>query len=331
MKLRAFLDLLAPLSALGLILLAFSLFSTPDGQPVRDFFLTGDNARFIAAQGIVTALGTLGMALVLLNGGIDLSAGASAALAGVSAALLLQRGLPVLAAVLGAVMVGGLLGMLNGALVATLRIAPFIVTLGTLGVARGAARWLAGEAPVAVPEGLWLGALLAPLPEPAWLLVAPGAWLALLLAGVAALLLRTTVFGRHLVAIGSNEAAARLCGVRVRWTKTAVYAVAGLFFGLAGVAQTGAAGQANPAGVPGLELDFIAAAVIGGVRLGGGTGTLPGALLGALVMTVLRNGCQQAGWPVPVQEMVIGGAIIAAAGLERLRCRSTAAAGAAPG
>ena len=140
-----------------------------------------------------------------------------------------------------------------------------------------------------------------------------------MLAGLATLLLHTTVFGRHLVAIGSNEVAATLCGVRVRLTKALVYATAGLFFGLAGAAQMVVFQQGNPAGTPGRALDLIAAAVIGGVKLGGGAGGIPGALLGALTMTVLQNGCQQAGWPVPIQEIAIGCAIIAAVGLDRLR------------
>ena len=319
MKLRRLIQLLAPFLALGLIVLTFSLLNTPDGQPVRDFFLTRGNARFIAAQAIVVALGTLGMALILLSGGIALCAGASAALSGVVAASLLQNGSSGMTAVGAAVLTGGALGMLNGSLIATLRIAPFIVTLGMMGVARGAARWLSADAPLPLPQGLWLNAWLAPFPAAKWLLVAPGVWIVLLLAGLTWVLLHSTVFGRHLAALGSNEAAATLCGVRVRLTKVLVYAVGGLFFGLAGAAQMITVQQGSPLGAPGLELDLIAAAVIGGVRLGGGTGSRPGALLGALTMTVLRNGCQQAGWPLPVQEIVIGCAIIAAVGLDRLR------------
>ena len=288
MKFQIVMDWLAPFFALALVVGAFSLLPTTEGQPVRDFFLTGDNARFIAAQGIVIALGTLGMALVLLSGGIDLSAGASAALAGVVAATLLATGHSVSTALLAALLSGGLIGWLNGTLITALGIAPFIVTLGMSGVARGAASWLG---------------------------------VVLLLAGVLTLVLRGTVFGRHLCAIGSNEAAATLCGVRVRLTKTLVYALAGLFFGLAGAAQMAVARQGNPAGSPGLELDLIAAAVIGGVRLGGGSGHILGALLGALTITVLRNGCQQAGWPVPVQEMALGFAIIAVVGLDHWRRR----------
>jgi len=319
MKLRRLLDLLTPFFTLGLILLAFSLLLTPDGQPVRHFFLTWSNAQFMAAQGIVIALGAMGMALILLSGGIDLSAGACAALSGVVAATLLQNGCPILPALGAAILSGGTLGALNGSLIAGLRIAPFIVTLGTFGVARGVARWIASETPIHLPGEIWINAWVAPIPAFSWLFVAPGVWGVLVLAVFLALILRFTVFGRHLYAIGSSEAAAILCGVRVRTTKVLVYATAGLLFGLAGVAQMAELHQGNPAGVPGLELDLIAAAVIGGVKLGGGVGGIFGALLGALIMTVLQNGCQQAGWPVPMQEIVIGCVIIAAVGLDRLR------------
>jgi len=319
MKLRRIISLLVPFLTLGLIVLAFSVLNTPDGQPVRDFFLTRDNARFIAAQWITIALGTMGMALILLSGGIDLSAGASAALSGVVAATMLHNGSPVATAIFAAVLTGGVIGLLNGTLIATLRIAPFIVTLGMIGIARGVARLFATEGSIPIPQDLWINGFFAPIPSFRWILVAPGVWIVLLIAAVLTLLLRATVLGRHLYAIGSNEAAATLCGVRVRLTKVVVYAVAGLFFGLTGVAQMVTVGEGNPTGTSGLELTLIAAAVIGGVKLGGGEGGIPGALLGALTLTVLQNGCQQAGWPVPIQEIVIGGAIIAAVALDRLR------------
>lgn len=319
MNARRFFHWMAPFFALGLVVLTFSLITTPDGDPVRDFFLTWDNGRFIASQGIVIGLGAIGMTLVLLSGGIDLSAGAVAALSGVVAAMLLQMEVPPLLAIGAAVLAGGGFGMLNGSLVAMLKVAPFVVTLGTLGMARGVTRWMSTDTPITVSQGLWVEAWVAPVPPAAWMGVAPGVFVVLLLGGLLMVLLRGTIYGRHLYAIGSNEAAATLCGVRVRLTKVLAYSLAGLFFGMAGVAQMAILHQGNPTGSPGLGLDLIAAAVIGGVKLGGGVGNIPGALLGALTMTVLQNGCQQAGWPVPLQEIAIGGAIVAAAGLDRLR------------
>lgn len=310
---RRWLAFSLPLLLLALGVLGFSLASTPEGQPVRDFFLTPDNARFMAAQGIAVALGTLGMALVLLCGGIDLSAGAAAALSGVVVATLLQNGAPTLAAVGAALLTGAALGALNGALVGTLRIAPFVVTLGTFGMARGAAHWIAGKETVLVPAGSGMGDALRGLR------IAPGIWVVLLLAAGLAVLLRATVFGRHLRAIGSNEEAATLCGVRVRLTKGLVYTVAGLFFALAGIASMAVTGEASAAGGVGVVIAFLAAAMIGGVKLGGGAGGVFGALLGALAITVLQNGAQQAGWPVPLQEIGMGGLLVAAVGLDRLR------------
>ncbi len=324
MKLRAVLNGLAPFLILLGILGLFALLPTPEGEPVRHFFLSGDNFRLVASQWIVIALGTVGMALILLSGGIDLSAGASAALAGVVAAMLLGTGHSLSTALLAALITGGVIGALNGTFVATLGVAPFLVTLGMIGVARGAARLIGGAAPIPLADGLWIYDWTAPFPALSWLKIAPGVWVVLLVAGVLALVLRGTVFGRHLYAVGSNETAAILCGVRTRLTKGIAYMLGGLFFGLAGAVQMATSRQGDPAAASGLELDFIAAAVIGGIKLGGGSGHLFGALFGALIMTILRNGCQQAGWPVPMQQIVIGLAIIAVVGLDQWRRRGTA-------
>ena len=314
---RRLLNVATPWGALACILLAVALLQTPEGQPVSAYFLTWDNARFLAAQGIVTGLGALGMGLILLSGGMDLSAGAAAALAGLVTALLFQGGASALVALGAGVLTGGALGLLNGSLAAVLRAPPWAITLGTLAVIRGAACWLAATA-IPLPEGAGgLAAWVAPLPS--WMPLAPGVWVVLLWGVLLGGLWRGSVLGRHAAAIGSSEKAARLCGVHVYRVKTCVYTLAGICFGLAGVAQAAATGRAAPAGGAGLAVEWIAAAVIGGVRLGGGAGSVFGALLGAVVITVLRNACQQAGWAVPLQEMVLGGALLVAVGLDRLR------------
>ena len=151
-----------------------------------------------------------------------------------------------------------------------------------------------------------------------------GVWLVLLLAVAIALVMARTVFGRHVFAIGSNEAAARLCGIRVPLVKLWIYACAGMLFGFAGVLQYARLTQGDPTVAIGLELDIIAAVVIGGASLSGGTGSILGSMIGALIMAVLRNGSNQMGWPNYMQEIIIGAVIILAVGMDRLRRRNDA-------
>jgi ribose transport system permease protein len=156
---------------------------------------------------------------------------------------------------------------------------------------------------------------------PSWLLFAPAVWMLLLLAAGMALVLRRTVFGKHVFAIGSNEAAARLCGVRVQLTKVIIYTVAGLFTGLAGVVFCSRQSQGDPTAAMGYELDIIAAVVIGGGSLSGGEGSILGSLAGALIMIVLRTGLRMVNAPAPVQEILIGAVIIVAVVVDQLQHR----------
>jgi hypothetical protein len=144
----------------------------------------------------------------------------------------------------------------------------------------------------------------------------PGVWIAIGLAIVVSVVMRQTVFGRYIYAIGSNEATARLCGIRVRLQKVLIYALAGLLFGLAGLMQVSRLTQGDPTVAIGLELDIIAAVVIGGASLSGGTGSILGSMIGALIMAVLRNGSNQMGWQNFTQEIIIGIVIIIAVGLD---------------
>src|SRR5258705_12913159 len=187
-----------------------------------------------------------------------------------------------------------------------------------LGVARGVAKGVAGSQTVIMPE-TWANNLLSTVPKPEWLLVAPGVWIAIALAIVAAIVLRNTVFGRRVFALGSNEAAARACGIATDRLKVSIYAISGLLFGLAGVMQMSRLRQGDPTVAAGLELDIIAAVVIGGGSLSGGEGTILGSMIGALIMAFLRNGCQQVGWPNYIQEIIIGALIVVAVAIDRWR------------
>jgi len=287
-----------------------------------DTFARGINLLTMARQTVVVAIVAVGMTLVMVQGGIDLSVGSSVALTTVVVARLLQGGAGPFSAALGGVVVAMLCGLFNGALVAALRITPFIVTLGTMSALRGVAKGLAGEQKIdADPRGL--DELMSVVPQDRAFMLLPGAvWIALGVAALAALALAYTRFGRHLIAIGSNEHTARLCGVRVTRLKVLVYLVAGLLTGLAGVMEFATLTVGDPTDSVGLELEAIAAVVIGGGSLSGGQGSVAGTLLGAALLTVIKTGCTHVGVPNWVQEILTGAIIVIAMAIDRLRQRA---------
>lgn len=303
----------APALALVLVLVAFALLT---GAPAR--YLSPLNLRVILSQTVIVAMGAIGMTIIMISGGIDLSVGAIIALTGVVAALALQAGAAGLVAIVLALAVGGVVGLANGLLVTRLRVVPFIATLGMLGIARGVAKWLAHEQTVNYPS-TWVNELLVTFPRQGWMIFPAGVWLTALLAVLAALVLRQTVFGRHVFALGSNEAAARACGIASDRLKLVIYSSAGFIFGLTGVLQMSRLRQGDPTVATGVELDIIAAVVIGGGSLLGGEGSIGGSMVGALIMALLRNGCQQMGWPNYIQEIIIGMIIVLAVALDRVR------------
>ncbi len=309
---RQFLSKAGPFLGLVLVIVLFSL-----PEETRHYFLTYHNFKIIFTQTVIVAVGALGMTLIIISGGIDLSVGSAIALTSVVGALLVQRGWSTSAVVAAGIAAGGLIGLANGAAIAGLRMTPFIITLGTLGVARGAAKWLADNQTVnydASPINAWMTTT-----NPFGYSLPAGVWIAVILAVLTAIVLRSTVFGRYVFAIGSNESAARLCGVPTSWLKLAIYGVAGCFFGLAGLFQLSRLRQGDPTVAIGLELDIIAAVIIGGASLNGGVGSVLGSMIGALIMSVLRNGSQQMGWPTYFQEIIIGLVIIAAVFIDRMR------------
>lgn len=285
-------------------------------------FASAYNLETIARQTTIVGIAAIGMTMVIIAGGIDLSVGSIIALSGVVVALLLKQGYGSGVAMLGGILSGAACGFVNGLLITKLRVVPFIVTLGTLLIVRGITIGLADKQTVTtgVESSLtsFTGSLAA---EDRWQLLPSGVWLMLALAVFIALVLRYTKLGRHTFAVGSNEATARLCGVHVDRVKIYVYTISAAFAGLAGVMQFARLNVGDPTAAVGEELDVIAAVVIGGGSLAGGEGSVAGTIIGALIMTVLAVGCQHMGWENWSQMIVTGCIIVLAVALDRLRHR----------
>ena len=300
---------LGPLLGLLLVVALFSAL-----RPRQ--FPTAANVEIMLLQTAVVGTAALGMTLVIASGGIDLSVGSQIALATVGLATLLAHGWSPLAAAGAVVMLGGLCGVIIGGLVTGLRLSPFIVTLGMWGGLRGAAKGLANETIVVAPV-TWLNDLLTALPpDRTWALVPAGVWLTIALAAVVAVLLRFTILGRHIVAVGSNEQTARLCGVEVTQTKLAVYTLASCLAAVAGVLQYAYLTVGDPTTASGMDLDIIAAVVIGGVSFFGGVGTIYGVLLGVLILGVIGNAMTIMNTPHYMQGVITGVFLLVAIGVD---------------
>jgi len=287
-----------------------------------EHFLTPYNLKTVATQSAVVGIAALGMTIIIIAGGIDLSVGSVIALSTVVTALLLKGGFTPAAAGLAGILSGGICGLLNGQIIVRLRVVPFIATLGTLGIFRGLAKGLAGSQKIDAPPG-WLPELLTKSPSAEWMVFSPGVWLMFILAVIAGLILSRTILGRYAYAIGSNEQAARVCGIRVEFNKTVIYTLGGFAAGLAGVLEFSRLTVGDPTVAMGSELDVIAAVVIGGGSLSGGEGSVLGTIVGTFIMAFLRNGCNLSGVPNFVQEIIIGGIIVVAVALDRLRGHNT--------
>ena len=271
-------------------------------------FLTVSNLLNIVQQTSINAIVAAGMTFVIISGGIDLSVGSIVALSGVVLGTVLQMNQPPLVTpLLAALAVGMGCGLLNGVLVSFGRLPPFIVTLGMMSIARGAALVFTEGRPVSgFEDGFrWIATgSIGFVPAPVIIM--------LIVYALAHFVLTRTTFGRYVYAIGGNEEATRLSGVAVRFHKTAVYGVAGLMSAVAAVVLTARLNSAQPIAGMMYELDAIAATVIGGTSLLGGEGSLGGTLIGALIMGVLRNGLNLLGVSSFLQQIVIGVVIVVA-------------------
>jgi ribose transport system permease protein len=270
-------------------------------------FLSVSNLLNVAEQTSINAVIAVGMTFVILSGGIDLSVGSLLALSGVVLASALQAGWPTAAAIGAGIAVGAACGLVNGLLITRGRLPAFIATLGMMSIARGGALVYTAGRPV---SGFDAGfrqlstARLAGIPAPVVV--------TLVVYAIGHFLLTRTRFGRYVYAIGGNEEATRLSGVRAGFHKTMVYVLSGVASGLAAALLTARLNSAQPIAGINYELDAIAATVIGGTSLSGGVGTLSGTLIGALIMGVLRNGLNLLGTSSFFQQIVIGLVIIAA-------------------
>lgn len=283
------------------------------------YFLTANNLASVARQTAVFNTMALGMTIVIISGGIDLSVGSILGLSGLVGTMALERGYPIPVGVLIGLMVGTACGLANGVMVTKLRIPPFVVTLGTLGIFRGLALIISNGLPVhRIPPGfsfLGEGNLLG-IPFVVWLLV--------ICAVAVHVILEHTRLGRYAFAIGSNKIASLYAGIPVDFHVMGVYAIGGTLTGLAGMIEASRLMTGQPTAGQGYELQAIAAVVIGGGSLNGGEGSVVGTLIGAFIMGLLSNGADLLNISNYWQQVIIGSVIILAVTLDELRKRRSA-------
>ena len=340
---------LGPLVALLVIVLLFWLADRTWGQGV---FCSFKNLRVIMGSAALIAVPALGMTIIIISGGIDLSAGTALTLCGTVLALMLKNApsaapdtmfaadsLPyvwwITLSLGGMILTGCLCGLINGTLISATKVVPFIVTLGTMTIYLGIGQILANESTVYAPkENIpdWMSLcytgsdakqyLIPPIQIFNWDIVfkiPTSVILAVTLAIGAGTLMHYTVFGRNVFALGSSESTARLCGINVPLTIVAVYTLAGFFVALGGLLNFANVKNGDPSAGTGKELEIIAAVVLGGGSLSGGRGSIFGTMIGALIITVIGNGTTMLAIPNTYTLIIIGGIIIIAVIVDQLR------------
>jgi ribose transport system permease protein len=304
--------------AFGGLIVIFAFFAVLGGS----YFFNYSNVINILFSTVVIGLLAVGTTFVIITGGIDLSIGTGMALCAVmSGVFIVKLGAPLPVGVLGAILFGGVIGLVNGVNVAVLGLPPFIATLAMMLAAEGLALVASNSTPIYFSNSpdyidLSIGSVV---PGSGF----PNAVLVLAVAAVlAAVLLNRTVLGRYTYSIGSNEEATALSGINVRRWKIAIYTLGGLFTGLAGVMISARLGSAQPATGLGYELQAIAAVVIGGTSLSGGKGSIVGTVIGALIISVINNGLQILSIPQEWQNVILGAVIVLAVYADMARKRA---------
>lgn len=309
---RDWVERFLPFASVAVLFIALSILSP--------YFLAIQNLSSVARQTAVINIIALGMTMVMISGGIDLSVGSVMAFAGICGTMLLQSGYPLLASLLGAMLAGAAWGLLNSGFITLLKVSPFIATLGTMGAARGLTLVITHGMPVVkLPDsfgGLGDGNIAKFVPVPLAILLG--------LALLTGFILKYTRLGRYAYAIGSNVEAARYAGIPIRRYLVAIYVFAGALTGLAGMIESSRLMTGQPTAGQGYELSVIAAVVIGGASLSGGEGTVTGTIAGAFLMGLISNGSNLLGVSPFWQQVLIGAVIVLAVAVDELRKRRRA-------
>jgi ribose transport system permease protein len=282
------------------------------------YFLTMANFRAMAVGLVPTGIIVVGMAMLLVSGGFDLSVGSVLALASTACALMLIAGVPIFLAIMATLLLGAGIGLINGLLITGFSINPLVATLGTMSVARGLALvFTEGFSLSALPPAFGLIGNLSVFGPPSM------AWLMLVLVAIGDLLLRHSTFFRQIYFIGSNERAARLSGIRVDFVRVVAYGFTGLLAALAGILLASRLMSGTPTAGNGLELQVLAAAVIGGASLRGGEGTVLGAFLGAVFVALINNAMTMLAVSIYWQMIITGAVLVAAVAIDMIGRRRT--------
>ncbi|MAT15609.1 MAG: inner-membrane translocator [Planctomyces sp.] len=314
------------LAQFGVLVLIMLFFSVAEWLVTgRTSFSTSFNIIMMASQASTIAIAALGMTIIIIAGGIDLSVGTAIALCGTVCAWFLREDYGAAVAIPLTLLTGVVCGAVNGMLISFLRVVPFIITLGTMSLFLGIGKLLSGSTTVRPDESSqvphWLSNFATTSADTTILGLPPGVWTLLAIAVLTYLFLRYSVFSRYIFALGSNESTARLCGINIPLTKIALYALAGFFVGLAGMYQFSELSEGSPTDGVGLELKVIAAVVIGGGSLNGGRGTVQGTLIGSYLIFVIDNGCTKIGLPNHLTDITLGVIIITAVAIDQWRQR----------